>query len=292
MAYKVFTNGSPLPASDLNTFLMNQSVMTFANSTARTAALPTPTEGMVTWLDDSNRLDVWNGSSWVLVNDNTASVPLSTVTATGDLIVGNGNASVTRLGIGTNGQVLSSNGTTATWTTLAVGGAQSWTSLASGSMPASTTLSITGFAARDKYFLRVRDGSTNTAGSFIQARFNSNSGSVYDFFGASNSYSIATANFSIPGLLGDISQTSIDLGNANTANANSQFDLALLVNGSQSSGNKMFQAICNFDTQGETGSRSVYGMGMFKSTTAITSIQIISSAGNFDQGTYELWGSD
>lgn len=40
---------------------------------------------------------------------------LSPVTSTGDLIVGNGTNSSTRLGIGTNGYVLTSNGTTATW---------------------------------------------------------------------------------------------------------------------------------------------------------------------------------
>ena len=41
---------------------------------------------------------------------------LSPVTTTGDLIIGNGTNSATRLGIGANGYVLTSNGTTATWT--------------------------------------------------------------------------------------------------------------------------------------------------------------------------------
>lgn len=40
---------------------------------------------------------------------------LSPITTTGDLIIGNGTNSATRLGIGTNGFVLTSNGTTATW---------------------------------------------------------------------------------------------------------------------------------------------------------------------------------
>jgi hypothetical protein len=48
---------------------------------------------------------------------------LSPVTSTGDLIVGNGVNSSTRLAIGTNGYVLTSNGTTATWTAAAGGGA-------------------------------------------------------------------------------------------------------------------------------------------------------------------------
>ena len=96
MAYKVFTNGSPLPASDLNTYLMNQSVMVFADSTARSAALTSPTEGMTTYLEDTNKVEVWTGAAWTDINDNSAAIPKSTVTTDGDLIVGNGNASVTR----------------------------------------------------------------------------------------------------------------------------------------------------------------------------------------------------
>ena len=56
---------------------------------------------------------------------------LSPITTTGDLIVGNGTNSATRLGIGTNGYVLQSNGTTATW----------------ASPPGSTTLSTAEFTA-------------------------------------------------------------------------------------------------------------------------------------------------
>ena len=40
---------------------------------------------------------------------------LSPITSTGDLIIGNGTNSATRLAIGTSTYVLTSNGTTATW---------------------------------------------------------------------------------------------------------------------------------------------------------------------------------
>jgi len=64
MAYKVFSNGDALTGGELNTYLMNQSVMVFASATARTAALPSPSEGMVTYLEDTNTLYLWNGSTW------------------------------------------------------------------------------------------------------------------------------------------------------------------------------------------------------------------------------------
>ena len=63
-----FVNGQTLPASRVQDYLMDQSVMVFANSSARLSALPSPTAGMVTYLQSSNNLWVYNGSAWVLVN--------------------------------------------------------------------------------------------------------------------------------------------------------------------------------------------------------------------------------
>ena len=66
MPRKTFIDGDVLPASDLN-LLMNQSVMTFATAAARTTALPTPTEGMVSYLEDTNQLFIYSGSAWVAI---------------------------------------------------------------------------------------------------------------------------------------------------------------------------------------------------------------------------------
>jgi len=46
----------------------------------------------------------------------TGSIPASTITTAGDLVVGTGASAYTRLAVGTNGQVLTSNGTTPTYT--------------------------------------------------------------------------------------------------------------------------------------------------------------------------------
>lgn len=63
---------------------------------------------------------------------------LSPVTATGDLILGNGANSSTRLPIGTNGYVLTSNGTTAAWQS-AASGVTSFSAGATGLTPATAT---------------------------------------------------------------------------------------------------------------------------------------------------------
>jgi hypothetical protein len=81
VAYKVFTNGSVLQASEINDNLMRQSVMVFSNAAARTAAITSPIEGMLTWLEDVNRYEFYNGTAWV--SNNTGLIQLATQTFTG-----------------------------------------------------------------------------------------------------------------------------------------------------------------------------------------------------------------
>jgi len=73
MAYKVFQNGFPLNASELNNYLMNQSVMVFATATARDTDLTAPLEGMIVWLQDSNKFVYYTGSAWADVIPSTGS---------------------------------------------------------------------------------------------------------------------------------------------------------------------------------------------------------------------------
>ena len=63
---------------------------------------------------------------------------LSPITSTGDLILGNGVNSATRLAIGTNGYVLTSNGTTASWQA-STGGVTSFQTSLSGLTPNTAT---------------------------------------------------------------------------------------------------------------------------------------------------------
>jgi hypothetical protein len=66
MAFKVFTNGSTLQASEVNDNLMRQAVATFSNAAARTAAITAPSEGMLTWLEDVNRYESFGPTgTWV-----------------------------------------------------------------------------------------------------------------------------------------------------------------------------------------------------------------------------------
>ena len=67
MPRQVFDSGEVLSATDVNNNLMNQMVMTFAGTAARGSAIATPTEGMLTYLADTDTFEFYNGSSFVSV---------------------------------------------------------------------------------------------------------------------------------------------------------------------------------------------------------------------------------
>lgn len=272
MAYKVFTNGSPLPASDLNTYLMNQSVMVFANSTARSAALTSPTEGMTTYLEDTNKVEVWTGAAWTDINDNSNAILKSTVTATGDLIIANGNASVTRLGIGTNGQVLTSNGTTAVWGSAQAG---SITQISTTTLTGST-VSVTSIPQTYKHLQFIfKDYYTVTNAVAINMRPNGDSSSVnvIQFWSANPGVSSG----SDPN--GDILYPS---GNSSTDNGT----VVLEIFDYTVAKPHPFRAFGNLK---KTTNIAYQAAGAYENDEAITSVDFVVSGG-FGGGTLELYG--
>jgi len=81
MPRKVFTAGEVLAASDVNNFLMDQTVMVFAGTAARGSAIGTATEGMYAHLNDTDTLTYYNGSSWVSALPASTSAILQVVSA-------------------------------------------------------------------------------------------------------------------------------------------------------------------------------------------------------------------
>jgi hypothetical protein len=88
MPRKVFSAGEVLAAADVNEFLQDQAVMTFAGTAARGSAIGTATEGMFTYLEDTDAYESYNGTDWV------SAIPLGAWTAFTptwtNLTVGNG----------------------------------------------------------------------------------------------------------------------------------------------------------------------------------------------------------
>lgn len=68
---KLFTSGAVLTAAQVNTYLMDQTIMRFATTAARDAAFggagePTLAEGMFAYIDADNKLYYYDGSAWQL----------------------------------------------------------------------------------------------------------------------------------------------------------------------------------------------------------------------------------
>jgi hypothetical protein len=145
--YKLFNTGDVLTAAQVNTYLQEQVVMVFANAAARTTALSgVLAEGMVSYLKDTDALEIYSGAAWVGYGSGditgvTAGTGISgggtsgtvtitnsmatEITAAGDIIVGTGSGTFDNLPIGTTGQVLTADTTVSPykvkWATAASG---------------------------------------------------------------------------------------------------------------------------------------------------------------------------
>lgn len=121
-------------ASTVPTYTVNaQGQLTAASNTSIAIAASQITSG---------QLAIANGGTGQ-ATASTAFNALSPITSTGDLIIGNGVNSATRLAIGTSGYILTSNGTTATWAA-STGGVTNFSAGTTGFTPStSTTGSIT-----------------------------------------------------------------------------------------------------------------------------------------------------
>ena len=104
--YRLFNTGDVLTAAQVNTFLMEQTVMVFADAAARTTALTgVVSEGMISYLRSTKQVEVYNGTAWVASDDPNA-IQNTIVDAKGDLIAATANDTPARLAVGSNGDTL------------------------------------------------------------------------------------------------------------------------------------------------------------------------------------------
>jgi hypothetical protein len=284
--YKLFTTGEVLTAAQVNTYLQEQTVMSFADAAARTSALSSVlAEGMMSYLRDTNAVQVYNGSAWVAVG---SSSPLTTK---GDLY---GFSTLdARVPIGTNNQVLTADSAQALglkWATPS-GGPANYSLIGSTALTGNTTITISGISGMNSILALVASASSANAASFIRIRVNGDSGSNYYYNSAAiGSYTTYDQQeFSVGGFA-DSPGTGF-LPARMTNNAASLVQASMLLDGGNTAGKKVASFSGSATAGGGNGATMYWGYGYYDSSSVISSVSVNSSTGNFDNGTLYVYGS-
>lgn len=159
--FKTWQTGDVLSADDVNNYLM-QGIWVFDDAADRTAQVTSPAEGNVSYLRDTNAIEKYDGSSWVAIGGGGAS-PLTTK---GDLYTY--STTDARLAVGTDGQILKADSSTATglvWGAPDGNGLTLIKKQTIGSSVASVTVTDAFSATYDNYLIIVSDGVGSTGGT-------------------------------------------------------------------------------------------------------------------------------
>jgi hypothetical protein len=196
-----------------------------------------------------------------------------------NVLLGNGTSAVQFVAPGTSGNVLTSNGTT--WSsTAAVGGI---TTIASGNL-SSTAITITSIPATYSYLvLQITNGSHDNASARQPiVRVSTDNGSNYDStVGSYTGHKVTSTTW---GTLATAGLASLTDGATNTAAQT--FGATIVIEAYHGGPNMRWHARMINNTTEHQDFGTYVG-----STSAINAIQIaLSGAGNFDAGTYALYG--
>jgi len=270
MTYKVFANGNPLQASEINQNLMQQAIAVFTDAAARDAAIAVPVNGQFAYLTGTGALVKYNGASWVTAEpatDLSGLIPKSIVTASGDLIYATGDGAVTNLAKGTDDQVLTLDSGIPAWTTPA--GSSPYTLITSGTIDALAVLDISNIPQTyDSLSLRLDNISDASTGG-IEIQVNGNTSNMYQSLVLlSNSSNVSYENA--------FSRMRWRSG-FNAADCMAVLDFPMY--------SKLDYQIVHF--LGSNPSNTVWGTGHFNSRQTISRI---TSLNTFGGGNYELYG--
>jgi hypothetical protein len=196
------------------------------------------------------------------------------ITTSGDLIQGTGSGTFARLGTGTNGQFLTTNGTTNSWTTISTGG---MTLISTTSLSGSTITLSSIPATYNNLQLVIRGFKSTTDGQSYNLRFNGVTGSNY----VATTDNLGTKTFN---------STSIESpGNDNSVN--NGLGIHDLLDYANTSTWKLCNSVMFTTNQTTTTSVDINrNFGVFNSASAISSITIFTGAGTFSGGTALLYG--
>lgn len=250
---------------------------------------------------DTGALTIWNGSSWSSLSGSgtVTSVGLSTplgggtVTTTGTLgtssftnhgvLIGQGSSALAVTSAGTSGQVLTSNGASAdpTFQTLATAARVLITETTTSASQSTVTFSSIPATYRDLEVVVRGRGTVSATQADVIMQFNTDTGSNYDYESASSAHTtisggaqVATTFIYLGAITGDTATASV----AGSAQAmvydyrGTTFQKAVIAN----SAYKLGTSLANIGRS--------YNSGFWRSTSAITQIDVKFASGNFKDG--------
>jgi len=226
-------------------------------------------------------------------NNASATIAKTIVDAKGDIIAATAADTVARLAVGANDTVLTADSTAATglkWAAPAAPStAKTFSLLNTGgtALTGASTITVSGLTGDDIYVI-INAASSNLTSSNIDIRLNTDSTSKYSLagYGTLDMNTRIMTNDGTPN-----SQTAYRIASL-SSQAASNMSGFLQIRGASTSGIKLITAIASGDPGGSGSSYRAHNtQGTYTGTSAITSISIISSNGNFDNGTIYVYGA-
>ena len=216
-------------------------------------------------------------------------IPATIFDAKGDIIAATAADTAARLAVGTNGQVLKADSTAATG--LAWGSAaatKDYSLLGTGTLSGAATITVSGISNMDEIFILVNNASSTVAPVEYQVRFNADSGANY----LTSTWSYYAGSSYAATQLSAISDTNNGIIFAQlSGNAGSVAAGYLKISGAATAGKKIIHHAGGATASSSNGQIAVTGGGVWNSTSAITSVSLVSGGGNFDAGTFTVYGA-
>lgn len=204
--------------------------------------------------------------------------------AKGSIVVGSATNDAGVLAVGTNTHILVADSTETLgmkWAAPSAG--LTWAAGGNGNLPSASSLQLS-ISSKESVIIRI-SGMSTTADAAFYFRINNSSASVYDYNGFSHTTNTtATTNY-----IKQINDSKFELNYPNGLDStNNEGTWYIRVDGCKNGGFVSMYTTGLLKNVGSNNLAISFG-GMFQTSGAVTTLDLILSTGNFDAGTYEYW---